>query len=151
MGITLWLKQHWKKALLIIVALIAVVILSIYLPRLLSNPNPNPTIIYDPPIIPEQPVVYDGNPEPILASSPDDDAGALLITSYGGYEGFADEALSDDGWDFSLSLMRADRQGQPEVPPPSQISQAALYLAQQHWNDSIRSERDPYIEFSFEK
>lgn len=156
MDITLWLKKNWKKALLIIVALIGLAFLSIYLPRVLSNrlSNPNPTIIYDPPVITEQPVVYDENPEPILASSPEDDAGAPPITSYdelGGYEGFSDEALSDDGWNFSLSLMSAARQSQPEVPPPSQVSQAALYLAQQHWNDSIRSERDPYMEFSFEQ
>ncbi len=30
----------------------------------------------------------------------------------------SDEALSDDGWNFSLSIMSANRQAQPEVAPP---------------------------------
>ena len=148
-----WLKNSWPIAL----AAAVIVGLLILIGFRSSRKHYTPTVIYDAPVTIEQPVVYDENPQPILASSPEDEAGhPPELTSYsvnelGGYEGYSDEALSDDGWNFSLSIMSANRQAQPEVAPPSQVSQAALYLAQQHWNDSIRSERDPYTEFSFER
>lgn len=87
---------------------------------------------------------------PVLASSPDPagppppEADEFDLDVGGGYTGYASE-VDDDDYDAQMFEMRANREAQADVAPPGQQGAAALDLASQIYNDSIRQQRDPYL------
>ena len=68
----------------------------------------------------------------------------------GGYTGFATEATEEEEYDVRVSEMLAKRQSSEMVASSSDHAKAAMSLAQQNYNDSVRYGRDPYVEFSHE-
>ena len=69
----------------------------------------------------------------------------LYDAQEGGYGGYAPEALQEDDFDRDLSAMSSARQRVGETAPPAEQAKAALYMAQQLWNDSDRHKHDPYV------
>ena len=101
-------------------------------------------IVGDEPPLPEEQTL------PVLASSPDPagppppEADEFDIDAGGGYIGYASE-VDDDDYDAQMLEMRANREAQADVAPPGQQGAAALDLAGQIYNDSVRQQRDPYL------